>query len=71
MLRHQDLIVVAAALLQRLALDPVLHKTQARIKLSRCFIFADYTQLQHFHMLARKANHRFRQSPSHAPIPGI
>ena len=38
--RHQHLIVVAAVLLQRLALDSIFHKSQARIKPPCRFVLA-------------------------------
>ena len=68
-LRHEDFVVVATALLERLLLESVLHEPETGIEPQRGFIAGDHGQLDELDVPARGIDDRFDQPASDAGPP--
>src|SRR5580704_15576841 len=68
-LRHEDFVIVATALLERLLLESVLHEPETGIEPQRGFIAGDHGQLDELDVPARGIDDRFDQPASDADPP--
>jgi hypothetical protein len=64
LLRHQDFVVVATALLERVQLDSIVQEPETRIEPPRRLVFFDHAELDQFDMPAGKIDDGFDQPPT-------